>query len=157
MPMVPFYTLLPDLAVNETRTIIVQGRDDLPDGEYGFVEFYCNEIDCDCRRVIINVLSPATPSKIWATINFGWKAAEFYKKWSGGDMKGPFLDPLNLQTAYSSVLLQLFGFVLADKKYVDRLKRHYELFKQTLQGQGNSVGQQTNYLGRRRRLKRRQR
>ena len=155
--MVPFNTLFPDLAVNETRTIIVEGRDDLPDGEYGFVEFYCNEIDCDCRRVIIHVLSPTAPSKIWATISFGWEVAEFYNKWTGGDMKGPFLDPLNVQTAYSSALLQLFRFVLRDSKYVDRLRKHYELSKQRMQEKPNPVGQHEDSPGHRRRLKHRQR
>jgi len=27
----------------------------IPDGEYGFVELYCDEPDCDCRRVVIDI------------------------------------------------------------------------------------------------------
>lgn len=134
MPMIPFQIRYPDLAVNETRTITVSGRDDLPDGEYGFIEFYCDEADCDCRRVIINVMTPTTAPKVWATINFGWESLDFYERWLtnkeiAGECKGPSLDPINPQTRYAPVLLRLFEYLLKDEKYVERLKRHYELFK----------------------------
>lgn len=137
MAMIPFYTKFPDLAVRETRSVIAWGRDDLPDGEYGFLEFYCDEADCDCRRVIINVLSPTTGDKVWATINYGWESLEFYETWMRSkqharDCKGPSLDPLNPQTKYSPGLLRLFEFVLEDEKYVERLRRHYDLFKSSL-------------------------
>ncbi len=134
MPMVPFYTLFPDLGFKEMRTITVRGLDDLPDGEYGFLELYCDEVDCDCRRVIIDVLSPATKSKIWATINYGWESLEFYEGWMGNKedavkCMGASLEPLGPQTEYSPVLLRLFETNLKDERYVERLKRHYELFK----------------------------
>lgn len=137
MAMIPFYTKFPDLAFRETRSITVRGRTDLPDGEYGFLEFYCDEVDCDCRRVIVNVLSPVTGAKVWATINYGWESLEFYERWMRNKedavgCKGPSLDPLNPQTPYSPVLLRLFEFILKDAKYVERLKRHYELFKRAV-------------------------
>jgi hypothetical protein len=47
-PMTPFMKRFPQLAASETRSVTVTGRDDLPDGEYGFIEFYCNEPQCDC-------------------------------------------------------------------------------------------------------------
>jgi hypothetical protein len=78
MPMVPFYTQFPEIAARETRSIIVWGQDDLPDGEYGFLEFYCNEKNCDCRRVIFSVTEAEQPNKILATINYGWESARFY-------------------------------------------------------------------------------
>ncbi len=134
MPMIPFYTKYLDLAVDEKRMLTVFGRDDLPDGEYGFVELYCNEAGCDCRRVIISVVTPTTDSKVWATLNYGRENLEFYERWLGDkenavDCKGPSLDPINPQTKYSPVLLGLFEQLLTDEKYVERLKRHYELFK----------------------------
>ncbi|MBA3441078.1 MAG: hypothetical protein H0T92_14530 [Pyrinomonadaceae bacterium] len=54
MMMTPFSTKFADLAWQETRTITVCGRDELPDGEYAFVESYCDEASCDCRRVMPN-------------------------------------------------------------------------------------------------------
>ncbi len=144
--MIPFYTKYPDLAVNETRTITVRGRDDLPDGEYGFVELYCNQVSCDCRRVIIRVMTPTTGPKIWATISFGWESVDFYARWMGSkesamDCKGPSLDPINPQTKYSLVLLSLFEQLLTDEKYVERLKKHYELFKRTTRKETDSERQ----------------
>ena len=136
--MVPFYDEFPDLAVRETRTIYIRGRNDLPDGEYGFIELYCNEEDCDCRRVLINVMTPDTGVMTWATINYGWERSEFYENWMRSseyakECKGPYLDPLNPQTEYGPVLLQLFEFILTDQMYVERLKRHYDLFKGAIQ------------------------
>jgi hypothetical protein len=134
MPMTPFYTLFPDVARTETRSVTVRGYPGLPDGEYGFIDLYCDKLGCDCRRVIIDVVCSTTRGKIWATINYGWESLEFYEKWMGdkelaAHCRGATLDMLNPQTEYSHVLLRLFENVLKDKAYVERLKRHYEMFK----------------------------
>lgn len=143
MPMIPFYTKFLDLAPKETRTITVQGRADLPEGEYGFIELYCDEVDCDCRRVIIDVMSPTTGPKIWATINYGWESLAFYEKWirnkeDAKGCKGPSLDPINPQTEYSPTLLRLFEYLLEDEAYVERLKRHYYMLKGAIQEEGRT-------------------
>ena len=45
-------------------------------------------------------------------------------------MAGATLDPLNPQSEYSGALLNLFQEVLAaDPEYVQRLQRHYKMFK----------------------------
>lgn len=138
MPMAPFFMKFPELGARETRSIFVYGHDDLPDGEYGLLEFYCDEKDCDCRRVIINVVEAEKPDKVLATINYGWESAKFYGRWgkspsSAKEAKGPFLDPLNRQTQYAPALLRLFEeHILPDSAYIKRLKRHYEMFKQAV-------------------------
>ena len=134
MAMAPFYELFRDLAFKEMRSATVNGWKDLPDGEYGFLELYCDEVDCDCRRVLLNVVSPTAGDKVLATINYGWESLEFYKQWSRGaqdaaEMKDATLDPLNPQSQYSPALLRLFEFILTDEAYVERLKSHYALFK----------------------------
>jgi hypothetical protein len=48
---------------------------------------------------------------------------------------GATLDPLNPQTKYSPALLRLFEAVLQDPAYVERLKRHYALFKQAIRAE----------------------
>jgi hypothetical protein len=99
MPMIPFMERFPDLAARETRSVTVSGRIDIPDGEYGFLESFCDEPGCDCRRVMIVVLRSDTElNKIWASINYGWESVEFYKRWGGSwvtapNSQGPFLDP----------------------------------------------------------------
>ena len=125
---------LPQIAERETRTLTVYGREDLPDGEYGFVELYCEDEKCDCQRVLIWVVSLATGSKIWATINFGWESIEFYARWTRNrelalQMSGAHLDPINPQSEYANVLLDYFVKMVADEEYVERLKRHYYQFR----------------------------
>jgi len=142
MSMIPFMKRFPELAARETRTVTVKDRHDLPDGEYGFVELYCDEPGCDCRRVMIDVLRPGTAwSKIWATIGYGWESLGFYGKWEGSgrgsiELKGPYLDPLNPQTKYSPALLNLFRFLLTSPDYVERFKRHYQMFRDSVEKDG---------------------
>jgi hypothetical protein len=134
-PMTPFMNRFPKLAASETRSVTVTDRDDLPNGEYGFIEFYCNEPQCDCRRVLVVVLRPETGWKFWAAINYGWESMEFYQRWAGAPAwdryhwKGPFLDPMSEQTAYAPALLKLFKFILQSPGYAERLKKHYQLFR----------------------------
>jgi hypothetical protein len=137
MAMIPFYTRFRDLAFKEMRSATVRGRPGLPNGEYGFLELYCDEPGCDCRRVMIDVITPTSGPKIWATINYGWESLEFYEQWmrnkeTAHELYGAMLDPLNPQTGYSNALLQLFNQILQDETYVERLKRHYHLFKTDL-------------------------
>jgi hypothetical protein len=138
MPMIPFIEKFPDLGARETRSVTATQRQDLPDGEYGFVELYCDEPGCDCRRVMIDVLRPETGwSKIWATISYGWESLDFYRRWggAGGDpieIKGPYLDPLNPQTQYSSALLNLFRFLVQSPDYVERFQQHYQMFRESV-------------------------
>jgi hypothetical protein len=134
MPMSPFMSRFPDLAVNEMRVTTILQDDKIPKGEYAFVEWYCDEDDCDCRRVLIQVMERSTKGKIWATINYGWEKPAFYAKRMGvesmaKEMAGAMLDPINPQTKYAPVLLELFEMILQDPAYVDRLKRHYAMFK----------------------------
>lgn len=136
--MIPFAERRPGLAERETRSVRIAGRLDLPDGDYGFVELYCDEPACDCRRVMIDVLRHDTGwDRIWATINYGWEDLAFYRRWGGrgvnaAQLKGPFLDPLNPQTSYSPVLLALFRTLLQSPEYVERLRTHYLLFRTDL-------------------------
>ena len=101
MPMTPFLQRFPQLAARETRSLTVTGRNDLPDGDYGFIELYCNEPDCDCRRVTVVVLRPHTGWKYWATISYGWESLDFYQQWASAptpldplEWQGPYLEPL---------------------------------------------------------------
>ena len=137
--MTLFMERFPDLGARETRSARIAGRDDVPDGEYGFLEFYCDEPGCDCRRVTISVLRRDTgQGRIWATISYGWENADFYRRWSNAssdpiELQGPCLDSLNPQTEYSPALLDLFRCLLESTEYVERLKRHYRMFRDSLE------------------------
>ena len=47
MPLTPFYGRFRDLAFSEMRTVALRGHETIPDGYYGFIEFYCDE-RCAC-------------------------------------------------------------------------------------------------------------
>jgi hypothetical protein len=138
MSMIPLMERFPEVGARETRSVTVPPHQDLPEGEYGFVELYCDQPGCDCRRVMIDVLRPETGwSKVWATISYGWESLDFYRHWGGGDtdpvqIKGPYLDPLNPQTKYSSALLNLFRFLLQSPEYVARIQRDYQMFRKSV-------------------------
>jgi hypothetical protein len=147
--------------VDERRSITASNLPGLPDGEYGFLELYCDEPGCDCRRVIIDVLRPETGwNKIMATINYGWESMDFYRKWGGSsmrpdDVQGPILDPINPQTECSTALLEIFRQMIQSPEYVARLKRHYEMFRAAVEkDSGRKSGMLANFLeNRRKRLR----
>ena len=103
---------------------------------------------------MIDVLRPETGwSKVWATMSYGWESLDFYRKWGVGDsdpiqIEGPYLDPLNPQTKYSSALLSLFRFLVQSPEYVARLQRHYQMFRESVDRRDNhSNSQETNRIG----------
>ena len=55
--MIGFHHLFPDIAKKEMRTAEVRNDPILPPDSYVFVEFYCVDPDCDCRRVMLNMIS----------------------------------------------------------------------------------------------------
>lgn len=137
MPMSMFHTYFPEIAARETRTVTLANHADLPDGEYGLVELYCDELNCDCRRVIFWVVSAPPSLKQWATINYGWESAEFYGKWLGdedlgAEAAGASLEPFGTQSQYSKEWLAIVERVLMDDEYVQRLQRHYAMFKEAI-------------------------
>jgi len=136
LPMVSLFEKLPEIAKVETRAITIPKNNRIPEGKYGFLESYCDEENCDCRRVFINVYSEKS-LEILATISYGWESKTFYKNWYKGiegsileEMVTPFLAVFCRQSKYAKDFLKIFEVILEDKKYVDRLKRHYFLFKE---------------------------
>lgn len=139
LPMVPFFTKFPEIAAVETRSLIIAKNKKIPTGIYGLLESYCDELNCDCRRVFINVVSQGSPAEILATISYGWETPEFYKKWMRWAdpeliemMTHPHLAIGCWQSEYAKDFLDLFQAVIKDTKYVERLARHYFLFKETV-------------------------
>ena len=128
MPMSNFFLRFPKLAETELRnfTIGPGPGSDLPAGRYGFIEAYCDEKGCDCRRVMISVFSEEAQDQV-AYISLGFDSA--------GEMAGPFLDPLNPQGPHAEELLAFFTDMINwDPAYLARLQRHYVQFKELLEG-----------------------
>lgn len=133
----PFYTKFRKIAEKETRVLtILKPEFNVPLGEYAFIEYYCDDDNCDCRKVIITVVDAKNPNKTFATIGYGWESYKFYLDWMYGDKKtamglvGAYLEPIGTQTKYSEKFLLLFkNVVLKDKIFQDNIKNHYSIYK----------------------------
>ncbi len=138
--MTPFHITCPEPGLRETRSLhILAPGSPLPVGEYAFLEFYCEDLACDCRRVQLQVTSRLEPSRPMATINFGWESAAFYTDWMHGDeeagreIAAASLDPLHPDSEFADHFLDYFqDQMMTDRAYVARLARHYEMFKHAL-------------------------
>ena len=148
MPFVPLNELLPELADTETRGITVVNGDALPHGTYVYWEMFCNDENCDCRRVFVQVLpDPALGlhgGGPLATISFGWENESFYRKWASfplskedlQELKGPALASMSPQSRYAPELLAQFKILVRDAAYVERIARHYTAFREVVDGHG---------------------
>jgi hypothetical protein len=148
MPFVAFHELCPDVARRETRTVSVlpAAKLGVPAGDYQFIEMYCDERGCDCRRVFFTVLS-STQQQVQAVIAWGWEDRAFYTRWLGindphmaREMQGPILNLGSPQSENAEALLELARQVLlVDPVYVERIKRHYALFRSKIPGRGKKA------------------
>jgi len=138
MPYQPFYEVFQELAWKETRSFtIFENHPTLPADEYGLIELYCNDDNCDCQRVMFNVASKKR-NEFVAVIAYGWEEADFYRKWMKRDdpetvqeMQGSILNLMSPQSELAPALLELVrDLILKDQAYVARLKRHYQMFKE---------------------------
>jgi hypothetical protein len=143
MPYAPFDEYFHELAETETRvlTIPLGGSGGLPADAYAFRELFCNERNCDCRRVFFSVISESQ-KRTEAIVAYGWETKAFYAKWMRKpdlatlvELQGPILNPGSPQSPLAPAILRLTEEVLLkDPVYVERIKRHYALFRQTIEG-----------------------
>ncbi|MEW5870024.1 MAG: hypothetical protein AB1894_12160 [Chloroflexota bacterium] len=133
----PFYERFGDLAWKETRSMKFLKDPRLAGDEFGFLELYCNDENCDCRRVTFNVVSRKSQKTV-AVIAYGWESREFYAKWYRQndpeiirEMQGPVLNSASHQPELAPALLEkVRDVLLADPEYIARLKQHYRMFKE---------------------------
>lgn len=123
--------------------ILLDTKSGLPPDEYIFMENFCGDKTCDCRKVMINVASKSQ-RKILATISYGWEPMSFYTEWLHGDkdlaeeMKGPSLELGGVQSEYAKRLLGYFKKYTGDDIYNKRLEKHYVDFKTRLKTIGRN-------------------
>jgi hypothetical protein len=139
----PFHLRFPKIGVTETRTAIHFNEKGVED-TFLFLELYCDDDGCDCRRVLVKVFSErearAGREGLLASLSFGWEPEQFYRDWAGyplskaelHDLKGPALQRMALQSARADEMLEQFQLLLGDATYVERIKRHYAMFRATV-------------------------
>jgi hypothetical protein len=141
-----FHDRFPDLAERETRTLTVLDDPDLPLDTYALIELYCDEPGCDCRRVMFNIFADRRKEFV-AVIAYGWESTKFYRAWAGenepkviNELKGPILNLLSPQSELAPALLQkVENVILHDPLYIERLKRHYRLFRETVEREDHAT------------------
>ena len=124
MYLTPFVSIFREQGLKETRVITIRHYPGLPDDDYALIEAYCTDPECDCRRVMLNVVSQRLPGTQLASISFGFDRHD--------EMAGPFLDPLNPRSHFADALLALVADILNDPAYVARLESHYHQFKRAI-------------------------
>ncbi|MCI5122935.1 MAG: hypothetical protein D3925_00275 [Candidatus Electrothrix sp. AR5] len=141
MPYSFFHSRLPKVAERETRSVTLFDHSEfnLPPADYAFLEMFCDEPDCDCRRVFFSVIS-SRDEEIKAVIAWGWEDQVFYTTWLRDsdpnvikELMGPALNSASPQSDLAPALLKVFQEVLLpDTAYVERVKRHYAMFRATV-------------------------
>jgi hypothetical protein len=157
MPYVLLHDHLPQVAERETRTVTVLGENPwgLPRAQYSLLEMYCDELECDCRRVFLYVVSSSRKG-LEVVIAYGWETPEFYARWLKDDdpelvseLMGPVLNLGSPETALApSILRMVQDLVLQDEAYVGRLRGHYVMFKRHLKAAAESSRRQKGITSR---------
>lgn len=149
MPFELLYDRFPEIAKAETRSILVLEKPEghkLAPADYGFMEMFCNEQGCDCRRVFFSVISSQTKA-IEAVVTYGWETKDFYRKWLKhgteediAGLQGPELNLGSPRGKYAEGILKLFkDHLLKDRAYIERVKRHYKMFRATVDKPNNPL------------------
>ena len=131
--MLGYYDVFPDKQSTDLRVAFF--KDDglpssLPFGTYLFTEYYCNNLACDCQRLLIKCLylsdEKPKPEEV-ASFSYTWNENP-EPGWAEliGDIDNPFLDPLHFQTEYAAELMEFWHDMFCnDERYANRLKLHY--------------------------------
>jgi len=97
----------------------------IPKGSYSFVECYCTDPACDCRRVTLLVINEKAKQK--AVIGFGFDPDE--------PMAGPFLDDFHKQAPYADELLEAFVDAINDGPvWLERMYQRYREVRKKVVG-----------------------
>ena len=137
MPLEPFDLICPDIARLEQASCVVSTAEfGVSLGRYVLREFYCTELDCDCRRVLVQFFGADNGIKppVLASVNFGWARPRFYRKWSSDpvmwrEMAGATLERFSEQGPDAEAFLVFFKSSVNAPGFIDPFRRHYALVK----------------------------
>jgi len=116
---------------HQVRSVEIAKSPQLPDGEYSFIDTYCSDPECDCRKTMIQVMHKG---KRVSVINYGWEPASFYQKWMGSSAKdeakmhGASIDITSPNHVSPDGILALFNVLLNDI-WIAKFKQHYKEVK----------------------------
>jgi hypothetical protein len=119
----------------QVRTIVLANDPHLPDGKYIFLDTYCTDNSCDCRKTIIQIFHD---NKLVSIVSFGWESPKFYLRWLKSTRDRELAQEMSgLSIDFSSPNLVspdgIFLLVtrLLDDKWISLLKENYRLIRKT--------------------------
>lgn len=119
----------------QVRTVVIADAPYLPSGEYTFIDTYCGDNTCDCRRTIIQIFHD---KKLVSVVSFGWESPKFYLRWLNStkdrkladEMSGLTIDFSSPDLVSPKGILLLVNHLL-DEKWISMLKENYRLIRET--------------------------
>lgn len=137
MFLINFWFKYPELAEKETRILtILQEHDNLLKWDYIIQEMYCTDLKCDCKKVSFNIVWPN--NEIYY-LDYWFEKPEYYIKWwiwdeeLAKEMSWLSVNTFNWNIEENKKVFETIKRVLEDKKYIDRLKKHYQLMKEEVE------------------------
>ncbi|MDY0269171.1 hypothetical protein [Trichloromonas sp.] len=123
--MVPYPVIFPNGDYEVFTFSLPRKVGKIKSGTYGFIEAYCVEKNCDCRRNTIFVLNDK--GKMLAVIDFGFDPDE--------PMAGPYLNDLHEQSAEADELLEMFvDLVNGNPAWVKAMYERYRKVRKRIDG-----------------------
>jgi hypothetical protein len=133
--LAPFQMYFPTLAEKETRCItLTRPCNGIDPDKFAFVELFCDDASCDCRRAMIQVFD--SRNNFRACLSYGWENHQFYADWMGSgahvdNLAGVNLYEMQPQGKHCNELLELFKQCIeSDPSYAQRIQRHYYQIKE---------------------------
>ena len=125
MLLEPYSTIFPEKNEPVMALQLDRKSGKIPKGAYGFIEFYCTDKGCDCRRTTLFVLNEKGQEK--AVINLGFDPDD--------DLAGPFLDEFHKQSPYAGELLDIFvELINQNPEFFGVMHRHYREVRTKVEG-----------------------
>ena len=117
------------------RSVGIADDPHLPSGEYSFIDSYCTDNTCDCRKTIILIFHE---KKHVSTVSYGWEKPKFYLRWLKNtkdrklaeEMSGLSIDFASPDLVSPKGILLLVDHLL-DEKWISMLKENYRLIRKT--------------------------
>ncbi|MFA7059271.1 MAG: hypothetical protein WC156_00450 [Pedobacter sp.] len=125
MSLQPYSAIFPETDEPVMAVQLDHKSGKIPKGNYGFIELYCTDKGCDCRRTTLFVLNEKMQEK--AAISMGFDRDD--------ELAGPFLDDFHKQSPYAGQLLDIFVELINEyPEFVEAMHRHYREVRTKVEG-----------------------
>ena len=121
--MLPFHEFFPG---DRVYTFIQTDDDPLPAGKYAILEYYCDNLLCDCNAGVFSIehLNEVgkLQNKVVSAIYYAWKEKNHSPIFE--------IEPSTLKLPFADAGLQLFRkLVLGSQEYATSLEEHYQMIR----------------------------